>query len=70
LRLNISEADNALDLELVRSVATYFRVSAKLANQIIARSQAVVKQWPKLAKQLGLSTREQKHMASAFRLAG
>ena len=69
LRLNISEADNALDLDLVRSVAPYFRVSARDATMFIERSQTVVRQWPKVAKSLRISAREQHRMASAFRLA-
>ena len=70
LTLNISEADNALDLDLVRSVAPYFRVDAKTAQATIARSQAVVRQWPKMAAQLGIAAREQERMAAAFALAG
>jgi serine/threonine-protein kinase HipA len=70
LKLNISEADNAMDLDLARSVAPYFRVSKKLADEIIARSQAVVKQWPKIANSLQIRAREQERMAAAFRLAG
>ncbi len=70
LKLNVSEADNAMDLDLVRSVAPYFRVSKKLADEIIARSQAVVKQWPKIAGSLKIHAREQERMAAAFRLAG
>ncbi len=69
LKLNVSEADNALDLELTRSVAPYFRVSSKLAQEIIARSQVVVKQWPKIASSLQISQRGQAAMAAAFRLA-
>lgn len=69
LRLNVSESDNALDLELARSVASYFRVDRKTANEIIARSRAVVQQWSVLARALGVSEREQKRMAPAFRLA-
>ena len=69
LKLNISEADNALDLELTRSVAPYFRVKSKQASEIIARCRAAVQNWPKLAKALGISAREQRHMAEAFRLA-
>ena len=69
LKLNISQSDNALDLELVRSVAPYFRLASDEANNIIARCQAVVRQWPKIAKSLGLSMREQERMASAFKLA-
>jgi serine/threonine-protein kinase HipA len=70
LKLNISEADNALDLDLARSVAPYFRVGLKAANGIIERSQLVVKQWHKIADQLGIPAREQERMASAFHLAG
>jgi serine/threonine-protein kinase HipA len=70
LKLNISEWDNAMDLDLVRSVAPYFRINAKTANSIIGNFQAVVKQWPTIAAQLGIPTQEQKWMASAFRLAG
>ncbi|MGJ7541504.1 type II toxin-antitoxin system HipA family toxin [Variovorax sp. LT1R16] len=70
LKLNVSEADNALDLDLVRSVAPYFRVSRKLGDEIVARSQAVVKQWPKIAASLKIRAREQEQMAAAFRLAG
>jgi serine/threonine-protein kinase HipA len=70
LKLNISEADNALDLDLARSVAPYFRVDANTANAIIERSQAVVKQWSKIAARLGIPVREQERMASAFGLAG
>jgi len=70
LKLNISEGDNALDLDLARSVAPYFRVAATTANEIIERSRAVVKQWPKIAASLGVPARERERMASAFRLAG
>ncbi|MSQ98143.1 MAG: type II toxin-antitoxin system HipA family toxin [Xanthomonadales bacterium] len=70
LKLNISEADNALDLDLVRSVATYFRINVKTANKIIDSNCAVVKQWPKIAVRLGVSARRQEKMASAFQLAG
>lgn len=69
LTLNISENDNALDLELVRSVAPYFRVSAPDAQAIIERSRAVVGQWRRIADRLALPARECDRMASAFRLA-
>ena len=70
LTLNVSEADNAMDLELARSVAPYFRVPLKRADEIIARSRAVVKQWPTIANSLKIPAREQAQMAAAFRLAG
>lgn len=69
LKLNISEHDNALDLDLVRSVAPYFRVSAADAIKIIEDCKAIVAQWPKVATSLHLSQREQARMADAFRLA-
>jgi serine/threonine-protein kinase HipA len=69
LKLNISGADNALDLDLARSVAPYFRLNTHVANEIIERSQRVVRQWPTIAKQLGISNREQERMAAAFQLA-
>lgn len=70
LKLNISAADNAMDLELARSVAPYFRVQKADANEIIGRCSAVVAQWPRIAARLRLSAREQERMAPAFRLAG
>lgn len=69
LRLNVSEADNALDLTLAREVASYFRVKARAAEEIIDRQCTVVRQWPKLAKHVGISAREQAAMAPAFRLS-
>jgi serine/threonine-protein kinase HipA len=70
LTLNISETDNSLDLNLVRSVAPFFRLTAKAADEIVESSQAVVKQWRKIARRLALSARARDRMASAFRLAG
>lgn len=69
LRLNVSTADNALDLDLALSVAAYFRIALKAANVIIERSQAIVRQWSKVAKGLGIPARERQRMAAAFRLA-
>ena len=69
LKLNISAADNAMDLELARSVAPYFRVAKADADAIIDNSQAVARQWSKIAAGLQIPSREQDRMASAFRLA-
>jgi serine/threonine-protein kinase HipA len=69
LRLNVSDADNAQDLDLALSVAPYFRINVKDANGIIKRSQAIVRQWPKIARRLRIPAREQQRMASAFQLA-
>jgi serine/threonine-protein kinase HipA len=69
MRLNVSEADNAQELELARAVARYFRVTAKDATAIIERCRRVVRQWPDVASRLRLPAREQERMAPAFRLA-
>jgi serine/threonine-protein kinase HipA len=69
LKLNVSEADNALDLALAREVAPYFRVKSRAADEIIEHQRAVVRQWPKLAKHVGITGREQANMAPAFRLS-
>jgi len=46
------------------------RVPESLANQVIEQSQAIVRQWPKVATRLRIPAREQQRLASAFRLAG
>ena len=70
LKLNISESDNAMDLDLARAVAPYFRVTSEVANATIERGAATVSQWRKIAVSLGISNRErQERMALAFRLA-
>ncbi|MNR60149.1 hypothetical protein D3C85_1815690 [compost metagenome] len=69
MKLNITDADNALDLELAREVAGYFRVSRVDAEEIIENFQEVVSQWPKVASAAGLSKREQNNMAPAFHLS-
>ena len=69
LSLNITEADNALNLDLALSVAPQFRVKAHAARERVAAIQGVVRQWRSLAKRLKIAAREQERMAGAFRLA-
>lgn len=68
LSLNISETDNAQDLELVREVAKHFRVKPAKADQIIEKVVGVVKGWRKAASAVGISAAEQSRMATAFRV--
>jgi len=68
LKLNISENDNALDIDLVLSVAHYFRVADDDAFAIMKHCVSVVRQWGKVATALKLSEREQNSMAPAFHL--
>ena len=49
LKLNISESDNALDIDLVLSVAHYFRVMDDDALAIMKHCVSVVRQWRKVA---------------------
>lgn len=69
LKLNVDESGNAMDLELARSVAHFFRIDAAGADDIIERCRAVVRQWPKIAARLGIPLKEREWMRSAFRLA-
>ena len=69
LKLNISETDNALDLDLAREVAPYFRLSAAQAEAVLAQVVAAVRQWPDLASRYQLSRTEQELMAGAFEAA-
>jgi len=63
LRLGGAAKDHA-------QLAQWASLSKKLADEIVSRSQAVVKQWPKIADSLKVRGREQERMAAAFRRAG
>lgn len=69
LTLNVSEGDNAKDLQLALDVASLFRLKAVEAGDIVQRVQKTVRQWPRLAHGLGLSAEERERMAPAFALA-
>ena len=68
LKLNISESDNAQDLNLAKEVAEYFRIKPDRANEIISEVIDAVKNWQKEATAIGISTSEQERMARAFRI--
>ncbi len=69
LKLNVSESDNAQDLQLAKDVASHFRVKMVLANSIVKEVMSVVRNWPKEATALKISKSEQALMSPAFRLA-
>ena len=69
LTLNISETDNAQDLDLAREIAPAFRVGALRASAIIEEVRRVVVGWRTEAMALGIARDEQELMADAFRLA-
>lgn len=66
LCLNIDESDNALDLDLVRSVAPFFRIKGTQATSIVERIADVVREWRDIAQSLGVRRSEQDEMADAF----
>lgn len=68
LKLNISDTDNAQDLNLARDVSEFFRVKRDKAEQIIQEVICAVKNWREEAKQMGLSLSAQNQMAPAFRV--
>ncbi|HEY3405390.1 MAG TPA: HipA domain-containing protein [Ohtaekwangia sp.] len=69
LKLNISENDNALDLQLALSVCEYFRLKKSRAEEIIKEIRHEVNQWRHLANQYQIGRAEQESMSRAFRVA-
>jgi serine/threonine-protein kinase HipA len=66
LKLNISEDDNALDLDLVLSVAPYFRINKEEGQIIINEIRGIVSQWKFYANKYGISRLEQENKSQAF----
>ena len=66
LKLNISETDNSLNLDLAMEVLPYFRTSEKRALEIISSIKSQVSKWNILATKMGISRLEQDRMKNAF----
>ncbi|MCD4682095.1 MAG: HipA domain-containing protein [Bacteroidales bacterium] len=66
LKLNISENDNALDLELAMEVYEYFRLTMAGANQIVQEVKSSVQNWRNVANKFGISKAEQELKTLAF----
>jgi len=69
LSLNIDESDNALDVNLARSGAPYFRTKNSDAKLIIDRMLTPSANGSDIATSLGVQRSEQDDMADAFRVA-
>lgn len=69
LKLNISENDNSLDFDLALSVAEYFALNRKRAEEILHEVALVVSGWQEVAMRYGISRQEQDAMSGAFRRA-
>lgn len=69
LKINISDEDNSLNLELAMEVSTFFRLSKKRASEIIDEVKVAVRNWKKVATKYGLSKGEQELKSIAFKIA-
>jgi serine/threonine-protein kinase HipA len=68
LKLNISETDNAQDLDLALSVAQVFRVKKQRTRAIVTEVTDAVSQWRSVATSHGLARTAQDRMRRAFRV--
>lgn len=66
LKLNISESDNSLDLDLAMEVHEYFRLTKEQAEQIINEVKKAVQSWRTIASKHGISKSEQELKSLAF----
>ena len=66
LKLNISDDDNALDLDLALEVSEFFRLSESRANEIIKEVKSSVSKWREIAGKYGISRTDQELKALAF----
>jgi len=66
LSINIDMDDNALSFDLAKSVGEYFRLNNEEMETIINEVLTVVKDWKKVAAQIGIPSKEQQLMEGAF----
>jgi serine/threonine-protein kinase HipA len=69
LTLNLSETDNAQDLDLLREVAPHFRVKKARRDELMDKVLKAIRGWRKRATALGIPRHEQEQMSEAFRIA-
>jgi len=68
LALNIDTENNALDLDLARSVGEYFHLNQVEQEVIIKEVKSACINWREVADELSISRADQEMMAAAFRL--
>jgi len=69
LAINVDSHNNALDVDLARSVGLYFQLQDTQMENIIEEVISAVKEWRIVAKEIGISRAEQEVMSPAFQLA-
>lgn len=68
LALNIDMDNNALDIDLARSVGAYFRLGKKEMDIIVDKVKSGISGWKKIATEIGIPRSEQTLMAAAFKV--
>lgn len=66
LKLNISETDNSLNLDLTMEVSGYFRLTEKQAAEIIETVKNSISKWRDVATKYNISRSDQDKMSNAF----
>ena len=66
--LNIDMQDNALNLDLAKSVGAYFQLSLKEMDIILQKVFEAIRAWRHVANELKIPRQEQDKMESAFRI--
>lgn len=66
LALNIDMDDNALNVNLAKSVGEYFRLNQKQMEKIVHEVKSSVSKWKNIADKIGIARAEQEMMAKAF----
>lgn len=66
LHLNITDTDNRLDYDLAMEVIEFFQLDKTTAKKIKDKVMESVRQWGKVATNIGISRSEQQLMAPAF----
>jgi serine/threonine-protein kinase HipA len=66
LKLNISEDDNSLAIDLAMEVHEYFRLDQEQASDIVTHVKKAVSQWQEVATRHGISKASQTLKAPAF----
>ncbi len=69
LKLNISDEDNSLDLDLAIEVSEFFRLSEERATEIIGEVKVAIRSWKEVATKYGISRGEQELKSMAFNMA-
>jgi serine/threonine-protein kinase HipA len=68
LALNIDLENNALDVDLAKSIGEYFQLVPEEMDRVVNDIHTAICSWKEIAKEIGISRAEQEMMAPAFRL--